>query len=553
MQPGTLARSDTQFISGAASVRRSGSAKHLFNLLLATAFFQCWQYILGFSLWATAIVLIQKFGKVDISIQPTLLTVLGTVLGFVISYRTSSSFERYNEGRRYWSTIIYNSRTFARTVWFHVPDIAVVVGETEDEKRARTLVEKKTVLNLTEAFAVAVKHYLRGEEGITYVDLYHLTKYLPAYALPAGLPTNPHEFNQGYYMDESAANTYGPSTGNSTLNAQGLPMPATSPIAPSFRSKNKRGAKGSTHPNGEPVLLPARNPPPFGIFDIFPLTLLVKPLLNHGFDIGGKLAQKTRAKMPGGRDTGRGTAGAVVSHNVPLEITLYMSAYVSALQQRKVCDVPTINLMLNSLNALVDSLTGLERILTTPIPFSFSVHLWTVTLVYCAALPFQIVKSLDWITIPGTAIAAFIFTGFIVAGEEIENPFGFDRNDLNLDHFTHNIIRAEMASITAVPVPDPKDWCFRPDNNSLFSNDGKQKTLEPELWVKKGEKGIRSQLAKATHEALELDEKNDKKKKSKDHGEPPQAEHPVGNSAHAIGVGGAAGGAAGDASSPVGE
>jgi putative membrane protein len=55
---------------------------------------------------------------------------------------------------------------------------------------------------------------------------------------------------------------------------------------------------------------------------------------------------------------------------------------------------------------LVDALTGLERILTTPIPFSYvnlrsqtalyadgltrySVHLWTVTLVYCFFLASQ--------------------------------------------------------------------------------------------------------------------------------------------------------------------
>jgi len=68
-------------------------------------------------------------------------------------------------------------------------------------------------------------------------------------------------------------------------------------------------------------------------------------------------------------------------------------------------------MLLNSLNNLVDSLTGLERILTTPIPFSYSVHLWAVTLIYCAFLPFQLWQTLRWITIPATAIAAFIFTG----------------------------------------------------------------------------------------------------------------------------------------------
>ncbi len=36
----------------------------------------------------------------------------------------------------------------------------------EEEKRVRVLVEKKTVLNLIDAFCVAVKHYLRGESGM---------------------------------------------------------------------------------------------------------------------------------------------------------------------------------------------------------------------------------------------------------------------------------------------------------------------------------------------------------------------------------------------------
>jgi hypothetical protein len=40
------------------------------------------------------------------------------------------------------------------------------MGEmSEKERKARVLVEKKTVLNLIDAFGVAVKHYLRGEEG----------------------------------------------------------------------------------------------------------------------------------------------------------------------------------------------------------------------------------------------------------------------------------------------------------------------------------------------------------------------------------------------------
>jgi len=59
--------------------------------------FRCWHLILFFSGWAACVALVCRFAH-DISFQSTLLNIFGTVLGFVISYRTSSSFERYVRG-----------------------------------------------------------------------------------------------------------------------------------------------------------------------------------------------------------------------------------------------------------------------------------------------------------------------------------------------------------------------------------------------------------------------------------------------------------------------
>ena len=42
----------------------------------------------------------------------------------------------------------------------------------DEEQAARSMIEKKSVINLLEAFAVSLKHYLRGEDGIIY-------KYVP--------------------------------------------------------------------------------------------------------------------------------------------------------------------------------------------------------------------------------------------------------------------------------------------------------------------------------------------------------------------------------------
>jgi ion channel-forming bestrophin family protein len=40
-----------------------------------------------------------------------------------------------------------------------------------EELKARILIEKKTVLNLIDGFCVAVKHYLRGEEGTPHIPM----------------------------------------------------------------------------------------------------------------------------------------------------------------------------------------------------------------------------------------------------------------------------------------------------------------------------------------------------------------------------------------------
>ena len=58
-----------------------------------------------------------------------------------------------------------------------------------DKCKAETLVEKKTVINLLEAYAVAVKHYLRKEDGIGYRDLHPFVRFLPKYSLPSNIPS----------------------------------------------------------------------------------------------------------------------------------------------------------------------------------------------------------------------------------------------------------------------------------------------------------------------------------------------------------------------------
>lgn len=487
-----------------------GFFRGLGKAMLATAIFRCWHFILFFTIEAIVVTYVHQKGIQTLAIESTLMNVLGTVLGFVISYRSSSAFDRYNEGRKYWSQIVYNIRMFSRVVWFHISDeptgnMKLGAAKDVEEYRARMLVEKKTVLNLLLGYAVALKHYLRGEDGHHYADLFHLIKFLPAYALPAGITVETLPSKRAKKQQKQAE-------GNKlktqpSISSDALPLPATSA---SLRNRNssstqteKYGSNNHTVVSAPPTqrgdvlyLLPARDPPGYHVFDFWPMSLFVRSMQKRGKTVRGRKALRDRAR------------NGQLSGNVPLEITLYLSSYIASLQQRG-ADGSSTGQMSTALGQMVDALTGLERILQTPIPFSYAVHLWTVTLVWLVALPFQILKPLGWLTIPGVALAAFVYCGLMKSAEELENPFGYDLNDLSLDHFTHNIIRKELQALTALPMPDPTKWAFSPDNDAVFDPDGQviymdcsdeprpqdHDVASPEEWVKRGEKDIRAALS----------------------------------------------------------
>ena len=94
---------------------------------------------------------------------------------------------------------------------------------------------------------------------------------------------------------------------------------------------------------------------------------------------------------------------------------------------------------------LVDYLGGCERIATTPLPFAYMVHLRRVMIVYCFTLPFALVDSFGWLTVPAILGVAYTFFGIEEIGVEIENPFGNDLNDLALEELCGKIAKNVLA------------------------------------------------------------------------------------------------------------
>ena len=89
--------------------------------------------------------------------------------------------------------------------------------------------------------------------------------------------------------------------------------------------------------------------------------------------------------------------------------------------------------------ALLDILGACERIKKTPIPFSYAVYLKIFISAYGLLLPWALIDAFHLWTVPLVMFTFFALMGVELLGEEIEDPFGLDCNDLPTGDIAHTI------------------------------------------------------------------------------------------------------------------
>ncbi|KAH7101414.1 Bestrophin, RFP-TM, chloride channel-domain-containing protein [Auriculariales sp. MPI-PUGE-AT-0066] len=445
----------------------------------------------------------------------------GVVIGFVLSYRASSGYDRYWMGRGAWGDLLRHCRTLSRLTWYHVPLRSSLQGEPTDEDQRQIMREKRMVIRMIQAFAVATKHHLRGEMTIFYEDLYPLVQPLHNHPRREGAPAQDDDeptkrpsllsrigsvFKRQSTSDNSrpAVLTASPSASTSALPPQSgshVAIQVESPQPTSsrgngygtFKVDSVPGSPATAKPHLHPTasedslfstttassdeddehrpLLPAslnpadRNKLPQIKTELVAFSSFVNMLTPNGqaqhphpgaasgsapptpvtaipgldFTEEDTYVQHTdrkhRPKIPGGGE------------NIPLQILWVIDDWFSLCEKRGTVPGTSLGTMIGTLGAVEDSLGQLEKILMTPLPFVYSVHIRHILWIYMFCLPFQLVAPFGVWSIPGVAIAAFFFLGLLAAGEEIEQPFGYDENDLNLDLFTNQMMRGEIVEL----------------------------------------------------------------------------------------------------------
>ena len=92
-----------------------------------------------------------------------------------------------------------------------------------------------------------------------------------------------------------------------------------------------------------------------------------------------------------------------------------------------------------SLTVLADTSGACERIASTPIPYTYRVLMTRTVMVYCSLLPIGLATSIGWLTPLIATFVAYTFLALEIIGEQIEEPFGIEPNDLALDAMCHTI------------------------------------------------------------------------------------------------------------------
>jgi putative membrane protein len=95
------------------------------------------------------------------------------------------------------------------------------------------------------------------------------------------------------------------------------------------------------------------------------------------------------------------------------------------------------------LNAELQSFTdicgGCERIKNTPIPYSYSTFIKKFIFIFVLTLPYAYVFTLGYYVIPVVTFIFYVLASIELISEEIEEPFGYDDNDLPTTKIAENI------------------------------------------------------------------------------------------------------------------
>jgi putative membrane protein len=128
-----------------------------------------------------------------------------------------------------------------------------------------------------------------------------------------------------------------------------------------------------------------------------------------------------------------------VQKHLPNQVASKMFSKVNRLYKSGKITGDQLIVLNAELQSFSDICGACERIKNTPIPYSYSAFIKKFIFMYVATLPFGFALSMGYLAIPVVAFIFYVLASLEIVAEEIEDPFGFDDNDLPMQKIAENI------------------------------------------------------------------------------------------------------------------
>ncbi|MCE2791162.1 MAG: bestrophin family ion channel [Planctomycetota bacterium] len=156
------------------------------------------------------------------------------------------------------------------------------------------------------------------------------------------------------------------------------------------------------------------------------------------------------------RDQLRGQAslqrvpGFAATRDQPTHLPSYLAAQLyeqfRILKRENVIDGNDLIVLDREASRLLDICGGCERIQNTRLIGSYRTFARQCVVLYLGTFPWGMVHDYGWWAIPLTAVIAYFMIGMETVAENVELPFGYDEDDLDLDRLCE-VIRESVTEI----------------------------------------------------------------------------------------------------------
>ncbi|KOS39459.1 hypothetical protein ACN38_g9696 [Penicillium nordicum] len=183
---------------------------------------------------------------------------------------------------------------------------------------------------------------------------------------------------------------------------------------------------------------------------------------------------------------------------LPFQLTFFIDGFIKRGEERDWYSAPGASQMQAQLNTLTDAYGRMETIKLTPIPVAHLIHQKQVLALFGCVLPFAMVDEMGWWAIPIVSLVIFTLYGIEGIGSQLEDPFGYDRNDIKMDAIagdskveidvvlaewrTHSKAMEELREQRAGAVHG--NLCLTPDRNESGNGSVGGKYTPPDLFLR---------------------------------------------------------------------